>query len=97
MAPLFKIGRIRINRRHIEFVEQWVNFDPEKKNQDDDLLDAVEIAIGVTGALLPQTLHESLIEGLPRNTDPSEIAQQQLARMRAGGDKPYDPELGSEA
>ena len=53
MAPLFKIGKVRINKRQGEFIDQWVSFDPEAKNQKDDLLDAVEIALGVANVLLP--------------------------------------------
>jgi phage terminase large subunit-like protein len=46
MAPLFKVGKCRIRKNQAEFIDQWVSFDPEKKNQKDDLLDAVEIAPG---------------------------------------------------
>jgi hypothetical protein len=34
---------------HAQFIDQWVSYDPAKKNGDDDLLDAVEIALGVAG------------------------------------------------
>jgi hypothetical protein len=43
-----------------QFIDQWVSYDPAKKNGDDDLLDAVEIALGVAGVLLPQAPLESL-------------------------------------
>lgn len=97
MSPLFKIGKVRIHRRHGDFIEQWVNFDPEKKNQKDDLLDAVEIALGVAGVMLPAQPHESLIEQPIRPESPSELARAQLRAIRSGADRPYDPELGSEA
>lgn len=96
MAPLFTIGRVRVHRRHGDFIEQWVNFDPEKKNQKDDLLDAVEIAIGVTGALLPnQSLHESLLDHAEPETMES-MAKAQLRATRSRANQSYDPEMGSE-
>jgi hypothetical protein len=70
LGPLFKIGKVRIQRRHVQFIDQWVSFDPAKKNGDDDLLDAVEIALGVAGVLLPQRPLESLFgEETQRDTD----------------------------
>lgn len=93
MAPLFKIGRIRIGRRQPEFIDQWVSFDPEKKNQKDDLLDAVEIAIGSAGILLPGMPHTAHFEGAMT------LEQEAQAHFRAlkRNEKPYDPELGETA
>lgn len=96
MSPLFKIGKIRIHRRHGEFIEQWVNFDPERKNQDDDLLDAVEIALGVAGVLLPEMPHATHIDQ-PRPESANDVARAQLRAMKSGRDRPYDPVLGAEA
>lgn len=97
MSPLFKIGKIRIHRRHGDFIDQWLSFDPEKKNQDDDLLDAVEIALSTAGVLLAAQPHESLLEDVPREMSPGELAKAQLRSMREGANRPYDPELGIEA
>jgi hypothetical protein len=64
LGPLFKIGKVRIQSRHVQFIDQWVSYDPAKKNGDDDLLDAVEIALGVAGVLLPHnSLHDSHFNG----------------------------------
>lgn len=94
MSPLFKIGRIRINRRQVEFVDQWVNFNPLKKNQHDDLLDSVEIALGVAGVLLPRSPYTASIQNQARSID--DVARDQIRRMKAKRRDPYDPELGSE-
>lgn len=55
MAPLFKLGRIRIRKDHRDFIKEWVDYDSTLKNPQDDCLDAVEIAIRAAGAILPQT------------------------------------------
>lgn len=55
MAPFFKTGRIRIHRRHHDFIQQWISYDSQLKNPKDDLLDATEIALGVAGIILPST------------------------------------------
>jgi phage terminase large subunit-like protein len=93
MSPLFKIGRVRINKRHSEFIDQWVNFDPEKKNQKDDLLDAVEIGLGVANVLMPRAPFKATLE--PET--PSQEATARIRQLREKRNRPYDPELGSEA
>lgn len=99
MSPIFKTGKIRIHPSQKDFIDQWVQFDPEKKNQNDDLLDAVEIALGVAGVLLPVATHESLIEDDEKPVDHSDLAALVKAQLRDLMDTsgPYDPELGSEA
>lgn len=102
MSPLFKIGKVRIHRRHGEFIDQWLSYNPPPpfgtgaKNQKDDLLDAVEIALGVAGVLLPAMPTEALLEE-PRPERASDVARAQLRAMRSGADRPFDPELGEEA
>ncbi len=97
MSPVFKIGKVRIHRRHGDFIDQWISFDPAKRNQKDDLLDAVEIALDTAGALLPISPHASLLDE-PPPSDPSDLAslvRDQIRDMvRPQG--PMDPELGSE-
>lgn len=96
MSPLFKIGKVRISYKHADFIDQWVNFDPTKKNQTDDLLDAVEVALSAAGVLLPLNPHESLLDE-PREMTPAQMAQAQIRAMRDGSNRPTDPDLGSEA
>jgi phage terminase large subunit-like protein len=96
MAPLFKIGKMRILRTMSDFIGQWLSFDPEKKNQKDDLLDAVEIATELAGVLLPMMPHESLLDQKP--TDHSDVQAQVLAQIRSQlqeSDDHFDPDLGS--
>lgn len=97
MSPLFKIGKVRINRRHGDFIDQWLAFDAEKKNQKDDLLDAVEIALGTAGVLLPMMPHQSLLDG-PEHTDSSDIAALVAAQVRhqARDKEPFDEHLGTD-
>jgi predicted phage terminase large subunit-like protein len=96
MSPVFKTGKIRIHGTHADFIEQWVSFDPEKKNQHDDLLDAVEIALGVAGVLLPMAPHEKIIEDTDMHVDHSDIAALVKAQIRDQMDTrgPFDPEMG---
>lgn len=93
MSPLFKTGRVRIRKNQGDFIDQWVAFDPEKKNQRDDLLDAVEIALGVAGILLPMSPHVEHFD-----TDPSlDAAAQEYIRNLKKAQQPYDPDLGEMA
>lgn len=96
MSPLFKIGKIRIHRRMADFIDQWINFDAAKKNQDDDMLDAVEIALGVAGVLLSENPHSALLEETRSSDSVSDMARQQLRAQRAGANRPLHPTLGSE-
>jgi phage terminase large subunit-like protein len=99
MSPVFKTGKIRIHDSHRDFIDQWVAFDPEKKNQKDDLLDAAEIALGVAGVLLPLAPHQMLVEDLDKPTDHSDLAalvKQQIRDTVAGADRHHDPDMGSE-
>lgn len=93
MAPMFKIGKVRINEKHGDFITQWVSFDPEQKNQRDDLLDAVEIAMGVAGILLPSNPHVNLVQ-----TDNSlEAHAAQYIQQIRNAQRPADPDLGEMA
>lgn len=93
MAPLFKVGKVRVRKNQDKFIDQWVSYDPEKKNQKDDLLDAVEIALGVAGVLMPMAPHVSLMD-----TDNSleAHAREHIQQLRAAK-KAVDPELGDMA
>ena len=102
MSPLFKLGIVRINRAHADFIDQWLGYNPPPpfgtgpRQQKDDLLDAVEIALGIApGILLPGSPHESLIE--EKRVDHSDVSalvkaqlQEQMERTEWG----FDPDLG---
>jgi phage terminase large subunit-like protein len=53
MSPLFKIGRVKIRSDHMDFINEWIDYDSTVSNPKDDCLDSVEIALRVAGALLP--------------------------------------------
>jgi phage terminase large subunit-like protein len=94
MSPLFKTGRVRIRKNQGDFIDQWVSFDPEKKNQKDDLLDAVEIALGIANILLPQSPHMSHFEDSGHLQGTTDEQAQAYIRAQRRADKPYDPDLG---
>jgi len=92
MSPLFRSGRVRIHRRHSDFIDQWITYDSQLKNPKDDLLDATEIALGVAGILLPNT--EYIVRERAMREEMEEMAVAQLARARSRD--VYDDHLGSE-
>jgi hypothetical protein len=94
MSSLFKIGKVRVHASQNDFIEQWINFDGGKKNQRDDLLDAVEIAIGVAGVLLPSMPHAANFEH--RDESPEHEARAQLQAAR-GKREPLHDTLGENA
>jgi len=93
MSPLFKTGRVRIRKNQGDFIDQWVSFDPEKKNQRDDLLDAVEIALGVAGILLPMSPH---VEHFEEDNSLETHARQYIQQLKKAKTV-YDPDLGEMA
>lgn len=77
MAPVFRLGRVKIRRDHADFINEWIDYDSTLKNPKDDCLDAVEIALRAAGALLP-----GMPEPSPRVFEPDEepaISLQDLA------------------
>lgn len=98
MAPLFKTGRIRLHRTMHDFIDQWVSWDSTKKKIHDDVLDAVEIALGLAGVLLPSVAQHLADEALNRPAASlEEAARRELAELDQIGrkDQKYkDPELG---
>jgi hypothetical protein len=58
MSPWFKIGKVRIRKDQVDFINEWVDYDSELKNPKDDCLDAVELALRTAGVLLPSMTPE---------------------------------------
>ena len=54
MSPTFKIGKATILKNHRDFQHEWINFDYQNKQNEDDLLDAVDIALQTAGSLHAQ-------------------------------------------
>lgn len=95
LGPVFKVGKVRIRKTAREFIDQWVSFDPDKKNNKDDLLDAVEIALGAAGVLFPMDPFADQLRDSEPQTLEDEARLQILQRQQ--NNRAYDPELGSEA
>lgn len=98
MAPLFKIGKVRIHRTQHDFIDEWVSYDSTIKNPKDDMLDAVEIALGVAGVLLPPMQSEPTRTTFLGTEAPLSIDEEARAQIRRLGSPVgvYDDELGSE-
>ncbi|MEM2960722.1 MAG: terminase family protein [Halobacteria archaeon] len=64
MAPLFRIGRIKIRKEHIDFINEWINYDSERRNPEDDALDSVELCLRMA-VLVPSTRLPELEEEPP--------------------------------
>ena len=97
LGPLFKTGRVRIRKTMAEFIDQWVSYDPQQKNQHDDLLDAVEIALGTAGWIRPIAPDVSLFE---EDRRPRTLDEEAWFAVRAAlntNKQAYDPELGADA
>jgi predicted phage terminase large subunit-like protein len=74
MAPVFRIGKVRIRESMRDFIDEWLDYDSSNKNPHDDLLDAVEIALSTAGALLPELPKVSLFD-MEKAKDINELAE----------------------
>lgn len=92
MAPIFKIGKMRIHKSQKDFIDEWVSYDSTMKNSEDDLLDAVEIALGAAGVLLP--IYTPL-DDKPEGMSLQDEVDAHIASL--GRKHNYDPELGAMA
>ncbi len=90
MSPIFKIGKVRIHESQTEFIDQWVSYDGASRINRDDVLDSVEIALGVAGVILPSMETREARE-------PTNEMEEADAQIRALRNKTHhDPELGSD-
>ena len=87
MAPLFKIGKVRIRETQKDFIDEWLDYDSQVKNPHDDLLDAVEIALQTAGALLPALPESKLFVERP-------LTLEELARADRPGGKGLTDKYG---
>lgn len=96
MAPLFQLGRIKIRTDHVDFINEWLNFDSQLSNPEDDCLDSVEIALRGAGVVLPRTETEKKV--LPFDhpaADMEELRQRDLPK-RNSDYKGVDEHLGAD-
>lgn len=92
MAPVFRLGRVKIRRDHVDFINEWIDYDSMLKNPKDDCLDAVEIALRAAGALLP-----GMPDIEPRVFEPGEeppVSLQDLAWKRTPRFDGVDDHMG---
>lgn len=52
MSPLFRIGKVKIRKDQIDFINEWVDYDASARTPKDDCLDSMEIALRCAGILL---------------------------------------------
>lgn len=83
MAPLFRIGRMKIRKDHRDFIDEWLDYDSTLKNPKDDCLDAVELAIRTVGSLLPGMPDTNFLFNTPE--DYPQKSLQDLANMKQKG------------
>lgn len=96
MAPLFKIGRVRIREDHRDFIDEWLDYDSTIKNPHDDCLDAVEIALQAAGALLPEMPDRDLFHEEKMNTFEQMILNDLPGRYNRQDHQGYDPMMGAD-
>ncbi len=96
MSPLFKTGRMRIHRRHRDFIDQWISYDPTLAHPKDDLLDATEIALGLAGVLLPREFEGNTYEPEFGATKTLQQLADDGASLLSRSKDRYDEELGAE-
>lgn len=97
MSPLFKLGKVRIRKEHLDFIEEWLNYDSTKKNPKDDVLDATEIALRTAGVLLSQTSHSVEIFQIDKpGYTIEELMLRDLPTNRIARIGAYDDHMGEE-
>jgi predicted phage terminase large subunit-like protein len=97
MSPLFRSGRVKILKSHVDFISEWLNYDGTVKNNQDDCLDSVEIALRTAGVILPAE-PETQVESLFQQKGLSELEIIAL-KQRPGSpyyekEETYDEHLG---
>lgn len=97
MAPMFRIGKVKVRQMHKNFIEEWIDYDSTQKNPKDDVLDAMDIALGLAGALMPELPKASAFDPDRPSSDINELAR----RSAPGGDlatssSPYDDMFGED-
>ena len=96
MAPLFRTGRVKIQRIQSDFITEWLDYDSSRSNPKDDCLDAVEMALRMAGALLPGGM-EPLPDLSHRPAGSmEELAQRHLPQSVDSEDFGFDEHLGGD-
>lgn len=96
MSPLFRTGRVKIRKDHQDFINEWVDYDSDLSNPNDDCLDSMEITLRVAGVVLPGRKTEPapmMVTGASTASDWSRLAKMHRPKGSAGG---QDEHLGAD-
>lgn len=96
MAPLFRIGRVLVRKDQIDFINEWVDYDSEKKNPADDCLDSVEMALRAAGILLPGSSEQPWIPDLSQAATTASMWNELANKARVPVKEPLDDIFGDE-
>lgn len=97
MSPLFKVGKVRIRANMHDFIDEWLNYDSQLSNPNDDLLDATEMMLRVAGALLAIDIDPEKTDLDHPAADADDLAKRHIAELVGGRkESAYDPVLGSD-
>ena len=97
MAPVFKIGKVKLHDRMRDFIDEWLNYDSTVKNPKDDVLDAVELALRCAGILQAPMGRDSKPAWLTGDAPTSDIHQLARKDLYGLGDTGrWDPEMGDD-
>jgi predicted phage terminase large subunit-like protein len=93
MAPLFKLGRIKIRSDQVDFIGEWLGYDSTMANPEDDCLDSVEIALRGAGVVLPYTKAEPELPFDHPAADMEELRRRDFPKKKE--DRGVDEHLGA--
>lgn len=96
MSRLFKIGKVRIREDHRDFIDEWLDYDSTISNPKDDCLDAVEIALGAAGVLLPMMPSADLYDDDKRTDIESAAIADLPGNYKREDHGAYDPMFGAD-
>jgi predicted phage terminase large subunit-like protein len=96
MAPLFRVGKIRIRKDQRDFIDEWLNYDSTIKNPKDDCLDSVEIALRTAGALLPEMPQADIFNHHMPAASIEEWARRDQPGSFAYKNSNFDPDMGED-
>jgi phage terminase large subunit-like protein len=84
MSPFFKASRILLRKSHVDFITEWIGYDPSDREPADDCLDSAEIALRTAGVLLtPEKAPEEILsEVLIKTLTSQQAADRRFERMR---------------
>lgn len=99
MAPQFRIGRVKIRREHIDFIDEWIDYDSTLRNPHDDCLDSMEMALRTAGILIPG---QSLVDNFEQDwgaltaDDFQDLAKRKSPKIILANDRGVDEHLGAD-